>query len=172
MNVGDALGNKGAGWTVEAEGKTFRFRVISQKVKDAFSTWMSQRVLRQFLAAQDAEGGVYDQAVAIVADRIAMGHYGFHGPIAQKVVQTAEGVFHLTRLVCDVEENDRPRRPITEEELVSLLAERGLEVNAVMKLVFARSFPKVATPPAEKNGEAELDPNPPAAGAPGQPPRS
>jgi hypothetical protein len=154
MNVGDALGGNGSGWSIEHGGKTYRARVISQKVKAAFETWLSQRVLRQFLSAQDAGSKDYEQAVGVVADRIALGRYGFHGPVAQQAMQSPEGVFALTRLVFEC----------TEEELVALLAERGTEVNTIMKLVFARSFPQVRSSPATTPEESP-DPNPEGPGA-------
>jgi len=182
MTVGDALGNSGAGWTIEHDGKVFRARLVTQKVKDAFATWMSQRVIRQFLAAQQADGGAYQEAVGIVADRIALGAYDFHGPVAQRAVQTAEGVFRLACLVFDVEEEDgegrrKPRRPVTDLEMTGLLTERGADVNTVMRLVFARSFPRATTLP-ESNGESSGseqgegdDPNPqgPAGASSGRP---
>ena len=166
MTVEAALGNAGIPWTIDHEGKTFRVRKLTQGVKKAFSTQLSQRVLRQFLAAQDGEGGAYDGAVALLADRIAAGRYDFAGPVAQQSLRTEEGVFGLAMLMIDVDEEDdegrkKPRRPVTEDELIGLLAARGAELNAVMKVVFAASRPKVPeSPRQESSGEGD-DPNPP-----------
>jgi hypothetical protein len=137
MNVADALGEP---WTIQHNGKVYRAGLIKQKVKGAFERWLCQRVMGPFLAAQESAGGVAEQAVGVVADRIALGHYGFHSPLAARVMQTPEGVFALTRLVFNC----------SEEEMIALLAEKGTEVKTIMELVFAASFPK---PPAPAQGE-------------------
>lgn len=165
MTVGDALGNAGARWSIEWGEKVVRARKLTQAVKDAFATNLAQRVLRQFLAAQQADGGAYQEAVGVVADRIALGRYDFHGPVAQQAVRTEAGVFELALLMLDVDDGEKPRRPITREELFELLASRGPELNAVMKLVFAASAPPA--PPPARNGEAGHEEEARAAGAPG-----
>jgi hypothetical protein len=158
MNVADALGAHGPGWTIQHNGKIYRAQPITQKVKANFERWLSQRVLSEFLAAQEVVGGRYLDAVGVVADRIALGHYGFHGPVAMKAMQTPEGVFALSKIVFSC----------SEEEMIALFSEKGAEVKTIMKLVFAASFPKQPGPvessgPSEGEQEGE-DPNSPRPG--------
>jgi hypothetical protein len=159
MDVGDGLGQPT--WPIEHEGRHYRARVIDQQVKDAFASWLARRVIHEFLAA--CGDGQYDQAVALVADRIAEGRYGFHGEIAQRALQQPDGVLALTRLVFDVSPPGHPWRAVTEAELTALMSAKGPEVKAVMQQVFARSFPRAVKAPQNGEGESQ-DPNPAGAG--------
>lgn len=161
MNVGDALGASGAPWVVEHNGKRYKATVIGQAKKSAFEKWLCQRVIRGFMAANDAEDGAYDEAVALVADRIAEGHYGFHGRVSGRALRTSEGSLAITAIVFD----------ITQEQAIELLSEKRQEVEAIMKLVYQASFPESLRRAAEEarraqeaqqEGEQEesSDPNP------------
>jgi hypothetical protein len=160
MNVSDILGGHAESLSVEVNGRTYKASAIDQKKKSAWEAWLAQRVLGPFLAAQDAQGEGYGQAVEAIADRIAEGRYGFHGPLSVKIMKTPDGVLALTRIIFG----------LTDDEAMELVTARPKEVGAIVGLIFRRSFPKAFKAAAEKAAEDEegADPNP--AGAPATPP--
>lgn len=160
MQAGDALASET--WALQWGERSCRARVITQREKDQFSSWIAQRVIREFLSGQDGGSPALERAVALVSDRIAAGHYGFHGEVAQRALQNPDGIFTLSRLVFEVAPPGQPYRPITEDEMVRLMSEKGPEVKLLMQQVFARSFPQVVRSPSSGEG---ADPNPRGLGA-------
>jgi hypothetical protein len=153
MNVSDMLGAQSAPLTILHEGKKYRAHPITQREKTDFERWLAQRVIGPFLAGQEKDER-FAEAVGVVADRIALGRYSFHGEIALAVMKTPDGVFELARIVFGC----------TEEEILSLMAAKPKEVGSIVGMVFRQSFPIPAgAGEAAEQADAgeDADPNPP-----------
>ena len=148
--VSHVLGKHAPGHKVVLGDKVFEARPVTQKVKAAFERWLEKRVIRGFLSAQDGDDpGMFQRAVEVVADRIALGKYAFHGELSQQVLLTTDGSLALAALIFDC----------SETEIIELMLSKGAEVGAILALVLRESFPgaKVAAIAPESSGE-DADP--------------
>lgn len=135
------LGNAGEPHAITHNGKTFKFRLIDQKAKDAVAKRLYQQARDAVYADKDRlTPDEYAAVLDRVYDRYSRGEFGFLTERTLGILKTPAGVLLLLSVLSG--ESD--------EDLAKLLDERGAEAQAVIKTILAESFPKKAVPAAEK----------------------
>jgi hypothetical protein len=175
------LGNGSAPREITHAGKTYRVGKLTQKGMSAFSDWLIDRARQRVVAfcgddqvqmakmlaelREDALSGVYEFLEPVVAGRpkhipetrVIDGKevLGHKVVIEGGALNTHHGRIHLAAILCGC--ND--------DEALSLLITHPAEMNHLLELALAESFPETKRDLWEPD-----DPNAPGAKAPQQPP--
>lgn len=140
------LGGSAAPHTVEWKGRQLSVGHLDQNRKVAFEKALLRRDRETVKEFKDlyTEEEYKAKLEAMMAD-FTLGKYSFGSPFCNSYLNSGPGILLITSLLLD----------ITEMETISLLAEQGAEVTALVKLSLAESGLLV---PKLQEGE-EADPN-------------
>jgi hypothetical protein len=132
--VSSMLGNAGEPITLAHAGKTYRFSLITQRVKSAWERRLRGRALEAFadLRQDDPEG--YALAVQGVGRDHAAGRYAWGGDLSNQASGTEAGVLALVSLLVGV----------PEAEAAALATARPVDVENALEAVYVESFPHAA----------------------------
>lgn len=139
MSVSTALGNAGAGHSIEFRGKKYTARLVVQRIKSEVERWVQSRARREACAmAELLSPEKAREAIAAHTNAILAGEYSFVSDRVQDAIKTPEGVLFFTALTFGIDE----------ETALALLMEKGAEAVAVLELVKEESFSPNAPAPA------------------------
>lgn len=129
LTVSAALGTT---YPFSHKGKDYEVSLVTRGKKIAYEKRLMAQAQQGVLALRDATPDeewrkLWDE----LTNRIAAGVYRYHGRACSESLKTEEGALGMAALLfgCD------------EEEMTMLLLERGPEVNALLKIVYAESVP-------------------------------
>lgn len=137
----EALGAASAPMCIEYNGKTFKGRLITQKVKSQVERWLEKRAMASVMRFRaDLDMSEFRALSAAVTADIASGKYAFGGPYCTDALGTMAGGVAFASFVFDC----------TEDEMEQLFLACPEEVTQVLELIQAQSFPqkKTAAAPA------------------------
>lgn len=137
-----ALGNAAPPHQVVHDGRTYSFALLDQIHKNAIEKRLYQNAREAvYVDREHMDSEQYVLRLDKIRDAYELGEYGFFGERGGKILQTARGLVLLLETLTGERE----------DAILTLLAARPEEVNAVIKSVMAESF-KGVKPAVAPNG--------------------
>lgn len=144
--LSQALGNAGAKHRLDNRGKVYEFSLVTQKLKDAFQKRYFEHEKRALAEMRDLYPAPdYLAEVKGLHDRYKRGELNLLSRDGMAWVQTEAGAMTLVSLLAGCDEN----------EALGLVADRGEEVQSLIRLIFFESFPGLEERIAEAEKEAQ-----------------
>lgn len=153
--VSEALGAHAAPHEVILCGKTYRFGLITQRVKSEFERFLAGTAMRAITDFKDILGpDGYAKSLDGIRRDIAAGIYSWNGPVFIEAMGTVAGV---SQLLSSVSYDVVAKRPCTPDEIVEMTSIYETELKTLYQTILEESFP---TQQKKKVIQETMDPVP------------
>lgn len=142
--VGAQAGNHAPPRTLEHNDRIYEARLFEKRHRAIIERWMRTNAQQSLLELKPfADAAEWKRQWDELTDRIAGGAYSFFGRACRQAMRGEAGGILMAQLVFGV----------GEDEMLTLFAERGDEVRAILHEVYAESFPDWSQADADPNAE-------------------
>lgn len=133
MNLSSILGNKAKPYGIEHNGTFYPVSMLTQGKKAEFERELKARAMETLKQEQEFfPPEIWQAGLREFREHATQGLYSFHGPLAEKVLESPAGSLMISRILFG----------LPEEKMLEIWCDKQDEVRLLLDLVLAESSPR------------------------------